>query len=174
MSDRPLRTPFASQRGVIARQTRHTSEAEKLVGIGFRCWWNGYETGEIACWEQAWRHYSDTLGMGPAKRALTDLSCWVRDVRSAARRPIQVHPLGCIGFCRDECLAVAMVAAAQHAACPVLRICAETLLGTSDIDGVLQSAGGLAETLTAIDKVLSPAAIIAAPIGNKPDYSHVH
>lgn len=161
MSDRPTRTQIATVRAAVV-QIRPRADAETLVGIGFRCWWNGYETGEIVCWEQAWTHYRDALGTDPAKRALTDLSCWVRDVRSAAQRPITVRPLGCTGFCRDECLAVAMVAAAQHAACPVLRVCAETLLGTREVDGVLRSAGGLADTLTAIDKVLSPEAITAA------------
>jgi len=67
-----------------------------------------------------------------------------------------------------------MVAAAQHAACPVLRICAETLLGTADVDGVLRSAGGFAETLTAIDKVLSPDAISAAALQSSPARVPVH
>ena len=25
--------------------------AEWLVGVGFRCWLAGYDTGDIACWE---------------------------------------------------------------------------------------------------------------------------
>lgn len=173
MTDRSSRAPIVTPRGLIARKTRNHSDAEMLVGIGFRCWWNGYETGEIACWEQAWSHYSNVLGTDPAKRALTDLSCWVRDVRSAARRPIKVHPLGCTGFCRDECLAVAMVAAAQHS-CPVLRICAEMLVGSPDVDGILQSAGGLAETLAGIDKVFSPETIMSAPLGSEATLKRVH
>ncbi len=173
MSDRPGRNQLLSPPGLVAA-TVPRSQAEALVGIGFRCWWNGYETGEIACWESAWSHYADALGTGSAKRALTDLSCWVRDVRVAARRPIKVQPLGCRGFCRDECLAVGIVAGAQHAPCPVLRICAETLLGTCNVDGVLRSAAGLAETLTAIDKVLSPDAIMAAAMYSEPEPGRIH
>ena len=173
MSDRSGRSQIVMTPGIVTAAPL-ALQAETLVGIGFRCWWNGYETGEIVCWEEAWSQYREALGTGPAKRALTDLSCWVRDVRAAARRPIKVQPLGCRGFCRDECLAVGMVAAAQHAPCPVLRICAETLLGTCDVDGVLRSAGGLAETLTAIDKVLSPEAIIAAAMCREPEPARMH
>lgn len=173
MSDRPIRTQIATAAAMV-KPARPRMDAEALVGIGFRCWWNGYETGEIACWEQAWAHYNNALGTATAKRALTDLSCWVRDVRSATRRLITVRPLGCSGFCRDECLAVAMVAAAQHAACPVLRICAEMLLGTRDVDGVLRSAGGFAETLTSIEKVLSPDAISAATLQSGSTLTRVH
>jgi hypothetical protein len=55
--------------------------AERLVGIGFRCWLAGYDTGDISCWENGWNEYSRTLGAERAKRAVTELACWVRAVR---------------------------------------------------------------------------------------------
>ena len=55
------------------RQTPLDRGPEHLVGIGFRCWLAGYETGEIACWEQAWTAYAAALGPIDAKRALGDL-----------------------------------------------------------------------------------------------------
>ena len=34
------------------------SGAEWLVGVGFRCWLAGYDTGDIACWENGWNEYT--------------------------------------------------------------------------------------------------------------------
>ncbi len=31
------------------------AEPERLVGLGFRYWLNGFRTGDIGCWEKAWR-----------------------------------------------------------------------------------------------------------------------
>jgi hypothetical protein len=42
----------------------------------------------------------------------------VRTIKNKARREIEVFPMGCKGFCRDECIAISMVAACQHDACP--------------------------------------------------------
>lgn len=134
-------------------------EPERLVGLGFRAWLAGYETGDISCWEQAWSIFSSSLGTRQARPALTDLSCWVRAIRNGACRKIEVYPGQCAGFCRDECMAIAMVAASQHGACPALRACAWALLDSSTIDEVVEGAECLGATLRRCDKVLSPASI---------------
>ena len=72
--------------------------AEWLVGVGFRCWLAGYDTGDISCWEHGWNAYSHVLGAERAKRAVTELACWVRAVRSSASRKIEYYPFGCAGF----------------------------------------------------------------------------
>lgn len=59
-----------------------SSGAEWLVGVGFRCWLAGYDTGDIACWETGWNAYARVLGTERAKRAVTELACWVRAVRA--------------------------------------------------------------------------------------------
>jgi len=64
------------------------SGAEWLVGVGFRCWLAGYDTGDIACWENGWNEYARALGTERAKRAVTELACWVRAVRATASRKI--------------------------------------------------------------------------------------
>ena len=66
---------------------------------GFRCWLAGYDTGDIACWETGWNAYSRVLGTERAKRAVTELACWVRAVRASASRKIEYYPFGCAGFC---------------------------------------------------------------------------
>lgn len=134
-------------------------EPERLVGLGFRAWLAGYQTGDIACWEQAWSIFSSTLGARQARLALTDLASWVRAIRNSTCRKIEIHPGQCAGFCRDECMAIAMVAASQHGACPALRACAWALLECSTIDEVVEGAECLGATLRSCDKVLSPASI---------------
>ena len=74
------------------------SGPERLVGLGFRYWLAGYRTGEIACWERAWRAYTDVMGPTQAKHALTDLSGWVRAVNLHAQRPLEAPAVDCNGF----------------------------------------------------------------------------
>lgn len=132
---------------------------EHLVGVGFRYWLTGYETGEIACWQEAWTAYAGMLGTADAKRALGDLSCWVRAIRGHAQRRIETFPTGCRRFCRDECVAISMIACCQHNVCPALRACAFTLLGCPAIDEVVEGAETFAATLRSVSQVLSPASI---------------
>jgi len=90
---------------------------------------------------------------------MTDLSCWVRRIRELAGREIVTLPAGCRAFCRDECVAVAMVAASQHNVCPALRACTYALLGCAEIDGVVRETDALATTLAGLDCRLSAASI---------------
>lgn len=142
--------------------TRTSSPAETLVGIGFRNWLAGYQTGDIACWEVAWTAFSEALGSGGAKCALSELACWVRAINGCARRRIEVYPAGCARFCRDECMAISMIAAGQHGACPALKACALALVGSPAIDDVVATADSFAATLSGLDLHLSPRSICNA------------
>lgn len=137
------------------------SGPERLVGVGFRCWIAGYRTGDIGCWETAWLAYTNALGPRMAKEALGELGSWVRLIRNAARRDIEIYPSSCRYFCRDECLAVGMVAASQHGVCPAMNACAIALLDTPSVDEVVEGARGFALILRLADQVLSPAAMEA-------------
>jgi len=137
---------------------------EQLVGIGFRCWLAGYDTCDIQCWETGWNYYSSVLGPQNAKAVVAELACWVRCVHSCAAREIEIHPHNCAGFCSDECIAISMVAASQHSACPALRSCAFTLLGTSEVDEVIDCAANFASVLRDAGQILSPASICDAAI----------
>lgn len=132
---------------------------ERLVGIGFRCWLAGYQTDDINCWETGWNLFATELGPACAKTAITELSCWVRSVHKKACRPINYFPYGCAGFCPDECMAISMVAASQHSECPAMRSCAFALLGSSDIDGVVESATEFGNVLRDFGHVLSDQSI---------------
>jgi hypothetical protein len=135
---------------------------ERLVGLGFRYWVSGYQWGDIDRWEKAWCLYSAALGPQGAKTAVAELSAWVRAVSAATRRKIEVDCGECPGLCRDECLAVSMIAACQHNTCPAMRACAFALIESSLIDEVVHHAETFAITMRGLDKVLPPALIVNA------------
>lgn len=128
---------------------------ERLVGLGFRHWLQGYRTGDIASWEKVWCSYSSAMGTATAKTAVGQLACWVRAINTHAHRVLKTSPADCAGFCRDECVAISMIAACQHNACPAMRACAFALIGCSMIDEVVQVAESFAETMREADQVLA-------------------
>jgi hypothetical protein len=128
-------------------ESRVLQRGERLVGFGFRCWLSGYRHGDIGCWQRCWDDFCREIGSGKARAAVTDLSNWVNAVRCSALREIALMPPHCQAFCRDECLAVTLVAASEHRACPALRVCAQVLLGAAMIEPVLDAAHGLKCTL---------------------------
>lgn len=135
--------------------------AEWLVGVGFRCWLAGYETGDISCWETGWNQYARALGPSYAKRAVTELACWVRAVRTSASRKIEYCPFGSAGFCADECMAISLIAASQHHRCPAMRACALALTGSDLVDPVIDSANAFADVLHGADQLLSSEVVAA-------------
>ena len=145
-----------------AAVSAHASPAERLIGLGFRFWIQGYQSGNIENWQEAWRIYSDALGPDVAKAAVSELSAWVRAVSAASRRCIKVSEGHCSGFCRDECLALSMIAACQHNTCPAMRACAFALIESSLIDEVVHHAETFAITMRSLDHVLPPAYIVNA------------
>lgn len=138
-------------------------EPERLVGLGFRYWMLGRLHGDVACWERAWDLYSGVFGIAGAKVAIGNLSSWVGALGRTGQREIVVYPRSCRGFCRDECVAISMIAACQHRTCPALRACAFALIECSRIDDVLDHAQGFADTLAGLDHILSPASIVTTP-----------
>jgi hypothetical protein len=137
------------------------SGAEWLVGVGFRCWLAGYDTGDIACWENGWNEYNRALGTERAKRAVTELACWVRAVRASASRKIEYYPFGCAGFCADERMAISLIAASQHHRCPAMRACALALTGSDLVEPVIDAANAFADALQDANQRLSQDAVAA-------------
>jgi hypothetical protein len=152
----PMRRASAAVLGDDTLPIAAIAEAERLVGLGFRYWLNGFRTGDIGCWEKAWDAYAGSLGPTLAKGAVTDLARWVRSIdRHAQRRP-ETLATDCDCFCRDECVAIAMIAACQHNACPAMRACAFSLLGCSLIEDVVSGATSFAATMRGAKQVLPP------------------
>jgi len=146
-----------SHRAFVPRR----SGAEWLVGVGFRCWLAGYDTGDIACWENGWNEYNRALGTERAKRAVTELACWVRALRASAARRIEYYPFGCAGFCADECMAISLIAASQHHRCPAMRACALALTGSDLVEPVIDAANAFADALQDANQRLSQDAVAA-------------
>jgi hypothetical protein len=141
---------FVEQRDV--RGELHTcSGPEWLVGMGFRCWLAGYDTGDITCWENGWNTFNRVLGPARAKRAVTELACWVRATRAAALRKIEYNALEARRFCADECIAMSLIAASQHHRCPAMQACALALTGSETVDPVIDAANAFADALDEAD-----------------------
>lgn len=139
-------------------------EPERLVGLGFRYWMLGRKSGDIACWERTWNLYAGVFGLCGARQAVGTLSCWVGSLNRTAVRDIEVLPVACSDFCRDECIAVSMIAACQHGTCPAMRACAFALVDSSLIDGVVGEAQAFADTMSGLEQRLSPHSIVTAPV----------
>lgn len=163
MTNSPFDAPASGSDRAIATVLPLPARApERLVGVGFRCWLAGLSTGDIRCWEEAWNTYSGTLGPDYAKGLLIDLSTFVRAVKASANRDIEISPPGCRGFCRDECLAISIIAASQHGAHPALTASAEALIGSGDIGDAINGAQALAKSLRSANQMLSPDSICPA------------
>lgn len=128
---------------------------ERLVGVGFRCWLRGLSTGDIGCWEEAFNTFSSQLGPDRAKSLLIELSYFVRAVREAAERDIEVGERGACGLCRDECLAISIIAACQHGARPALKASASALVGCDDIGTTIAGAQTFASLMKGADLLLA-------------------
>lgn len=131
------------------------ARVERLVGLGFRRGYAALEAGDAIPWQFCWQDMANVTGPEQATTLLADLSCWVRAVRRSAGRRIETYPSTCPGFCRDECLAISMIAAGQHASCPALRACAFALLGSNALDEPMRTAQSFASALSGCGLKLS-------------------
>jgi len=132
---------------------------ETLVGLGFRCWMAGFQTGDISLWQRAWQSSAEVLGTEQASAVCGAFSRWVRAVRDHSSRELEVLPSDCPLFGRDECVAIALIAAYQHQACPALQACAMTLLGCEPRGKVADLSHTVAERLRGADHVLAASSL---------------
>ena len=135
---------------------------EHLVGMGFRRALTALETGDQSSWEFAWQQFANAAGECKATELVARLSCWTRAVRRCSGRRIETLPPGCPGFCRDECLAIAMIAASQHSVCPALKACAFVLMGSSRIETALETADAFGASLSQSGQILSAQSVCNA------------
>jgi hypothetical protein len=138
---------------------------ERLVGYGFRHWIEGRRTGSLAPWQTAWSLYCGMFGPARAQLAVGALSDWVVAVERRAGRTIEVADARCPEFCRDECLAISMIAACQHDTCPAMRACTFALIESGQahghrVDAVAAPARAFADTMASLDQVLSTSSIL--------------
>jgi len=161
-----LRSPGISPR--LEHRTGY-SRADTYVGTGFRYWLTGLRTGELSHWERAFTVSARHFGIATARDVCRDFSQWVRRLSERSHRELQVSPLASPGFCHDECVAMALIAAYQHKGCPALRVCAMTILGCEPNEEVCALSGSLAQRLSEADHILSDGAIAHVVRFARPD-----
>lgn len=144
--------PDAAGEAVLALRRQ---SPERLAGCGFRHIMPFAATGDLSGWALAEQTYANVVGHERAEAIVTDLGGFARCVCRAAQRRIETLPAGCPGFCRDECLAISIIAASQHGACPALKACAFALLASSEVCATLDAATSLADRLRDAGQVLS-------------------
>lgn len=157
----------------LRRAASGLPEPERLVGYGFRHWVEGRRNADLGAWERAWSLYSGMFGVTRARIAVGALSDWVAALEHVSSRNIQVADGGCPAFCGDECLAIAMIAASQHGACPAMRACTFALIESGYVDAArLDEATGpaqaFADTLSSLDQVLSKGSILMGQSSGDP------
>jgi len=152
-------SPFEDASCPRLRADSFLNGAERLVGMGFRCWISGYQTCDIRYWENGWNLFARELGPEQAKAVVTELTGWARSICCHAERQISVCPLSKGDFCRDECIAVSLIAACQHKSCPALQACATALLGVTPAEPVVQTSTRFAHALDAVQVSLPGNAI---------------
>jgi hypothetical protein len=129
---------------------------EKLVLEGYRNWTAGFETGSVAPWEIAWRLYADTLGDVGGRRALAELSYFIRTLGRCSHCPLRAFPFGARHVCRDECLTLGLIAACQHRDTDAADICLAALACPSRLADLAVAAADFAGTLLALEQRLLP------------------
>lgn len=129
---------------------------EKLVLEGYRHWLAGYDTGSVTPWERAHTLYAGLLGDADGRRALGELSHFVRTLRRCAACPLISFPFGAHHVCRDECLALGLVAGLQHHDEVAAATCLDAMTCGLLRQEAKEAAGCFAETLSALHHYLLP------------------
>jgi hypothetical protein len=135
-------------------------EAEGIVALGFRYWMIGLSTGDIGAWERAWCLYSRMFGAAGARQAVGCLSDWAGAVGASACTDVEVFPERCRSFCRDECIAVSLIAACQHETADAARASAFALVETPSIGEIIEKACVSANALDLLEHRLAPQSIL--------------
>jgi hypothetical protein len=112
---------------------------ERLVIYGFRNVMAAHDLNKAEYLERAWRDYIDALGTSPARRLLGELQYWTRTIRCHAAKSMHYFACRCPHICHDECMAVAMIAAAQCNDRRCTELAASHLLCCSDRDSLAEA-----------------------------------
>lgn len=134
----------------------------QMVGRSFRCAMLARREASGLSWAYAWQEIAGVAGAACADELVTELGRFVESIDVAAARRIEVLPKGCPGLCRDECLAVSIVAASQLGACPAMKACVYALIDCTNVDGCIRTAGTFSAALREAGQTLSPDAVCNA------------
>lgn len=128
---------------------------EKLVLEGYRRWLAGYESGSVTPWEMTQILYEELLG-AEGRRVVTELSHFVRTLRRCAACPLRSFPFNAHHVCRDECLALGLIAALQHDDEGATATCLSAMACPALAANVAEAAASFADALAAARHYLLP------------------
>lgn len=129
---------------------------EKLVLEGYRRWIAGFDTGSVAPWELTFTLYTDLLGPSDGRRVLSELSHFVRTLRQCALCPLHSFPFGAHHICRDECMALGLIAGIQHEDEEAAQLCLGAITCKARQELVGEAASCFANSLSELDHQLLP------------------
>jgi len=148
---------------------------ERLVLEGFRRWVLGYASGDLAHWEEAWNLFAASLGPREARAVVDPLAKFVRCVRDWSVCPIACFPGGCRHICRQECFALAMVAASQNKDLDCLATAMRHLLDPEGHEEAMLPALAFAEAMRERDLLLMPVPrTVIEEIAGRPPHQRLH
>jgi hypothetical protein len=129
---------------------------EKLVLEGYRCWLVGFESGSVLPWEMAGTLYEELLGAADGRRVVAELSHFVRTLRRCAACPLRSFPFNAHHVCRDECLALGLIAALQHDDAAAAQTCLSAIACPRLLAHVCEAASCYADALAGARHYLLP------------------
>jgi hypothetical protein len=148
---------------------------ERLVLDGFRRWMAGYATGDLRHWEAAWNLHAGSLGARPARLLVERLAQFTRAVRDWSICPVACLPGGCRNVCRQECFALAMVAASQAGDLDCLAAAMRHLLDPDGHEEAMLPALAYADAMTENDLALLPVPkAVIEEIASRPPAARLH
>jgi hypothetical protein len=130
--------------------------AENLLFSVYRCWMAGFATGDAACWDLAWEALAKEMPEDNAKPLFGEFHHFARTLRAHAAAEIGWRPAACRALCRDECLILAMVDAAQREDRVQLLTAASHLLRSDGLHQALDATTALAKALARIGLFIAP------------------
>lgn len=148
---------------------------ERLVLEGFRRWMAGYATGDLSHWEEAWNLHAAALGSRGARHVVDRLARFTKIVRDFSLCPISCFPGGCRNVCRQECFALAIVAASQNKDVEGLGLAMRHLIDPEGHEAAIVPALDYADAMQDHDLRLMqvPKAVIEE-IAGRPPHERMH
>lgn len=141
--------------------------AENLLFSVYRCWMAGYATGDAACWDIAWEALAREMPEENAKPLFGEFHHFTRTLRATAAGDIGWRPAACRALCRDECLILAMVDAAQRDDRVQLLTAASHLLRSDGLHKALEATTTLAKALVRVGLFIAPVSAGALDVMTK-------
>ena len=129
---------------------------ERLVLEGYRHWLAGYDSGSVTPWEMTQALYEELLGAAEGRHVLAELSHFVRTLRQCAACPLRSFPFGAHHVCRDECVALGLIAALQHDDPGAADVCLSAIACPARTADVAEAAACFAAALAGARHYLLP------------------